>query len=229
MGRLITNSPKPVVRVKVAQTNYKGILALALAVQSGLTNHAGFYASPQPPLVTLGSDIIALQAAIAALGTKFNKGGSYHVTTAKNTALAVYNDLTALAAYVQSIVSASNSASLQKVQIAWTGFATKSKKSKVPVMQFVRNVHQSNNKQFPVTLRRVAWRRSLGLFNGVRAKAYNIYALNGVNPIPVFITSTTKTNYLVPSTHAGAAVTKVLIKPVNAAGEGNGFTINVKG
>lgn len=236
MGRLITNSPKPVVRVKVAQTNYRGILALALTVQAKLTAHAGFYASPVPALVDFGTDITALKLALKTLGTKSNKGSNADVLAVKNAALVVFTDLTSLAFYVQEIVSASDSATLQAVQISLSGFATKSKKSRIPVMQFVRNVHQSNNKQFPVTLRRIAWRRSLGMFNGVRAKSYNIYGLSGATPggqVPTFITSTTKTNYLVPTSFifagAVAPIDHIIIKPVNPQGEGNGFQIPIKG
>lgn len=240
MGKLITNPPKPVVRVKVAQTNYNGILALALTVQAGFTGHAGFYPSPLPSLIDFGTHITALQVAISHLGSKFNKGGSYHVTACKNAALVVFTDLTALAAYVQEIVSGTDSPALQKVQIAWSGFASKSPKSKIDKMQFVRNVHQSNNKQFPVSLRRVAWRRSLGMFNGVRAKAYNIYAQNSTTQgtfISEFFTTTTKTNIIIPSTlffkkaltPDNLPIQSVLIKPVNAQGEGNGFVIPVRG
>jgi hypothetical protein len=231
MGKLITNPPKPVVRVKVAQTNYKGILNLALSVQAGLTGHAGFYPSPLPSLVDFGADIIDLQTALSKIGTKFNRGGSANLAAVKNAAFLVFNDLTSLAFYVQEIVSASDSPALQKVQISWTGFATKSPKSRIDRMQFVRNVHQSNSKQFPVTLRRISWRRSLGLFKGARAKAYNVYVIMVGVSNPSFLTTTTKTNLLVPTLFGTPAltVTDVIIKPVNAQGEGNGFMIPVKG
>jgi hypothetical protein len=229
MGRLITNSPKPVVRVKVAQTNYKGILALALTVQAGLTAHAGFYASPVPSLVDFGTDITALETALKSLGSKFNKGGSAAVVAVKNAAFTVFTDLTSLAFYVQEIISADDPAPLQKVQVSWSGFATKSPKSRIDRMQFVRNVHQSNNKQFPVTLRRIAWRRSLGMFSGVRAKSYNIYYVSTAGT--GLLTSVTKTNFIVPFTAPDGTnpITSIIIKPVNAQGEGNGHQIFLKG
>ena len=229
MGRLITNPPKPVVRVKVAQTNYKGIANLAQTVHDSMVANVGTFATPVPTMVTFQSDITALKAAIGTIGTKFNKGSHSQLMYVQNCAHAVFNELTSLTAYVQSLIDPDLPADNQRYTISLSGFAVKSKKSKIDKMQFVRNAHQSNNKQFPVTLRRIAWRRSLGMFKGVRANAYNIYAIPAVGS-PIFLTSVTKTNYLVPLlTPAGTSITSVIIHPVNAQGEGAGCIIPVKG
>jgi hypothetical protein len=69
------------------------------------------------------------------------------------------------------------------------------------------------------------------MFNGVRAKSYNIYAIGTVGTAPVFITSTTKTNYLVPTLLPSVTgiITSVIVKPVNSQGEGNSVQISIKG
>lgn len=232
MGRLVTNARKPVVRVKVAQTNYRGIQNLAQTVHDLTLANVATFATPLPTSANLQTDIDDLATAIASIGTKTNRGSSAALQACKDAAFIVFADLTARAAYVQQIVDASESATEQATIIAQSGFATKSAKSRIPVTQFTRNNRQSNTKAFPRTLRRIAWKKSLGFYTGARAKSYNIYATPTGSSTPVFLTSTTKTNYIVPLTVNVAgiptAIETVTIRQITASGEGNSFTIAVK-
>lgn len=232
MGRLVTNPPKPVVRVKVAQTNYRGIANLAQTVHDDTLTNVATFATPVPTSAAFQTAITALFTALASLGTKTNRGGSTAKLAVQNEAFNVFAMLTERQAYVQQIVDASTSPADQAVIISQSGFATKSKKSKIPKLQFVRRVRQSNTKQFPHTLRRVDWKQSLGLYTGNRIVSYNIYGLNADRSKTLFLTSTTATNFLAPVTaeFAGGAapVAYIKIEPINAAGMGNSFTIPVR-
>lgn len=233
MGKLITNSPKPVVRVKVAQSDYKGIRNLAQTVHDLMLANVGTFVLPLPTSVNLQNDIDALSSALSLLGTKNNRGSTSALAAVKNAAFIVFSDLTQRASYVTQILDPNQPAAYQALVISLSGFAAKSKRSRIAKMQFVRSVRQSNTKQYPQTLRRVDWRKSLGLFKGVTIKSFNIYATNTTEAVTVFLTSTTATNYIVPATawfppDGTQVINSVRIHPVNARGEGNGFTIHVK-
>lgn len=218
MGKPVYNPPKPVVRVKCSPANFNKVLILGLAVQAGLTGHAGFY--PTPLITPLGVAITDLQVAIAALGTKHNKGGKANVNICINKTRVLYDQLVILAYYVQNIVSATTSPSLQAVQIGWSGFATKSKKSKIDSMQFPTFCHQLNTKKYPFTLRILKFKKPLGLFTGSKPPAYNVYAvLAGVKTL---IATPTKT------IHTVTAPGTYYVAPLSSSGEGNGQTIVVK-
>ena len=232
MGRLITNPPKPVIRVKVSPYNYWGLYNLSNSFCTSVINNVsklGTLGIPFPVISTLTSANIALLAALLTLGTKNNKGSHSDLLNVQSCSFTVYNLLTGFISYYQGYINPSQPPTLQRYIISLMGISTKSPKSKIDKLQIARNVHQSNNKQFPVTLRRIAWRKSLGLFKGVRAKAYNIYAIPAVGS-PIFLTSVTKTNYQVPTTIPGTStpITTVRIHPVNAQGEGNSVIIDVK-
>jgi len=233
MGKLITNPPKPVVRVKVSQSNYRSLAFLAQTVHDLMLANIATFPAPTPSSVTFQTNIDTLFAAIALIGTKFNKGSHSRLTDCKDAAFVVFNDLTERAAYVQNHLDANDNATFQAVTISQSGFAAKSKRSRIPALQFVRNVRQTNTKQFPHILRRINWRKSLGLFNGVKIAGYNIYAMNRIaEPGSItHIASTTKTNFIVPASAffngVSRPITEVVIRPVNASGEGNAFEIPV--
>ena len=179
MARLITNSPKPVVRVNVAQTNYRGILNLAQRVHDAMTISSAFFTTPTPTMMQLQTDIDGLALDLASLGTKTNKGGKAALDQVQLSSFTVFNDLTQLAAYVQTLVSASTSAALQRVLVSRSGFAAKKKRAKTPLNQFVKGGRQSNSKQFPQTLRRLKWKKPLGNYSKFKPVSYNIYGSLG--------------------------------------------------
>ena len=224
MGRLLTNPPKPVIRVKVSQKNYRKVLSLAYAVHGGILANVGTFVTPFPTMVNFNNDILALATAIAALGTKTNKNGKAALTTCINASVLVYHDLIQLAAYVSAVVYESfpNNPFLQAQVIASSGFAAKSPKSRIDTLQFVRNAKQVNNKKFPHTLGYISWKKSLGLFKGTKITGFNVY---DVTASPhTFLGSTTKTNFTLPAPVANVN-SKIQIRPFNARGEGNGITI----
>lgn len=225
MGRLITNPPKAVIRIRIAQNNYKAVLALATTVHASLTADVSDFPAPNPTLVQLGTDITALEAALAALGTKANKGSHADVLNAQAATLTVRNDLVALAAYVNNIISGSASPASQNLLLSRSGFASKSKKSLVPKTQLIRSRGQINSKQYPFTLRRVSWKRPLGLIKGLKLTGYNIYIQTGAGT-PTFLVTQTKTNYTFNS--VPPANSQLIIAPLNARGEGNSFKVPIR-
>ena len=116
-------------------------------------------------------------------------------------------------------MNADNRPAANTVILSKSGFAAKSVKSVVPTMQFVTFARQTNNKQFPPTIGRINWRKPLGLLKGLKVSGFNIY--DGAT----FLTTTTKTNFTPAPSSGGKTYT---IKPFNARGEGNGFTIITK-
>ena len=172
-------------------------------------------------MVNFNNDITALASAIAALGYKFNKNGKAALTTCINASELVYTDLVQLANYVTNVVTIQSPTNtfLQAQVISLSGFAAKSPKSKIDLTQFVRFAKQDNNKKFPVTTGRISWKKPLGLYKGTRVNGYNIYINN------LLVGSTTKTNLILPPVSV-TQTTDVTIKPFNAAGEGNGFTVH---
>jgi hypothetical protein len=219
MARLISNPPKPVVRIKINVKNFKKVLSLAQSVHTYMVLNVGTFVTPPLTMVNFNNDIVALQAAIAALGTKSNKGGFNALAACSNASEVVFEDLVTLSNYVTSLIQSLTPA-LAKVYISLSGFASKSPHSKVDSLQFVRNVKQYNTKKYPLTSGLIKWKKSLGLFKGVKIAGYNVY-VNGI-----FHSSATKTicildPVLVPT------ISQVTIKPFNAQGEGNGQTFAV--
>ena len=221
MGRIVTNPPKPVVRVKVSPNNFNKLYALATSVHAGILANVGTFVTPYPTMVDFKNDADALASAIAGLGTKSNKGGNALRLVCINAATLVHTDLVALAAYVSNVVydSFPKNPTLQAQVIASSGFAAKSPKSKIDRTQFVRFAKQVNSKKFPFTVGRISWKKSLGFYKGAKVNGYNIY-IGGA-----LIGSTTKTNYTLPPVTV-AQLTPVTIRPFNAAGEGNAFTVH---
>lgn len=232
MGRLVTNPVKPVVRVNVAQSNYKGIANLAQTVHDDMLTNVGTFPTPIPTSANFQTAIDNLKTSIASLGNKFNRGGSAALADTKALSFIVFSMLTMRAMYVQLIVDASNAPTIQAVVISLSGFATKSKKSRVPVNQFVKRARQSNSKNFPQTLRRVTWDKPLGNFSGFRPKAYNVYGFDVQNNRSTFITTVTACVFLAPATFMSGGgpipLATVIIRPLTASGEGNAFKIDVK-
>ena len=221
MARLVLNPPKPVIRIKVSPRNFKALLAYASSVHDHMFANVAVFLSPSPTLANFAIDIGALASSIATLGTKTNKGGSSALASVKFRATAVYTDMIALANYVTNFVTVANTSPVQAANtIALSGFATKSPKSKIDTLQFVRSAKLVNSKKFPFTTGTITWRKCLGLFKGVKISGYNIY-VNGT-----FSGSTTKTNYVLPPVTA-AAIQQVSIRPFNARGEGNAFLFSV--
>lgn len=219
MGRFITNPPKPVGRIKIGISKYMAWLALAQIVVDRMTTNVATFPAPNPTLATVAGDITVLQTAVSALGTKSNKGSHPAVLAVRLATLTIQTDLLALLAYVTNIMNADNRPAANKVILSQSGFAAKSVKSTVPKMQFVTFARQTNNKQFPPTTGRINWRRPLGLLKGLKVSGYNIYTGG------VLIATTTKTNF---TPTPGVRNQVYTIHPMNARGEGNGFTITAQ-
>ncbi len=218
MARPETNPRKPVVRVKISPLNYRKVLALALTIQAGFYGHAGFYPSPNPSLIDFGVAITAFKLALTKIGTKSNKGTAAALVDCKDKCKIVYDMLQQLAIYVGNIVNPLDPPSKQSMQISWTGFATKSPKSKIPPMQFPTFLKALNTPANPWYRHRVDFKKPRGNFKGVLPKGYNVYKVTGTPEVVTFDHSVTKSFTFMQSG-------KYEIRPITASGEGLGQRI----
>jgi hypothetical protein len=97
-----TNAPPPPKVVLRAPQTALAWLVLAKAIVDGLTKNKGTFATPDPPLAQLSSDVTALDTAQTATHTR-----TVGVIGARDAALAVVRkDLRRVCAYVQGLVDA---------------------------------------------------------------------------------------------------------------------------
>lgn len=222
MSKPVTGERQPQLRLKQNRLAYSLWLVLGNKVKTEMTASVALYPTPNPTLVQLTTHLTALQTTIANLGTRHNKGGKAAIIAVRVAVENVQNDLKLLAAYVLNTLDRSLPASVQAANINASGFTQKDFRSLIPSPQFAKFFKQSNTKKFPSTLRRLSWKKPLGLIKGGRITSYNVYdATTGA-----YLLTTTKTNVLM-NTGTLSSIKKVTIKPMSRTGEGNSFTATV--
>lgn len=222
MGKPVTQARQPLARIKISPTNYKVWSQLAAKVIAQLTLNVSEFPTPFPTVVQLGTDLTALNAAIAALGTKNNKGGKAEVLAVRAACNTLANDLRLELAYVLNTINKALPPDQQQVLLNQSGFTQANIISKIPTTQFVKFAKQSNTRQFPQALRRISFKKPLGLIKGGQIAAYNVYDAATGN----FLFMSTKTNFQMTGGALGA-ISSVKVIPFNNRGNGNSFTIAV--
>lgn len=227
MARYINQSRKTLLRVKQGSTRYKQLCNAAQALHTKLTGNADF-AVTSPLLATLQTAINNLRAAMIYMGQKRNRPSKVQSADVAGKALALKSLMTSLNVNLQNTAydNTPDDVTVQRSQLATTGGSIKlfNKKTKATLIQ-VRNFHQSNNKAYPQTLHRIAWKRPIGLIKGKRPTSYNIWNHSVPGGVPRLIATTTATNYIVD---LGAVPFLIIgVAPVTSAGEGQQVTIKV--
>ena len=216
MARYINRPRKTLLRIKLGNLSYRRLVATAQSAVTALTGNADF-ATPVPPLATITAIATALQAACADLGNKRNRTSKALVTDCRTKALALKSLLTSLNQYLQNTATGNELTDTiaQRSQLATTGIGLKLQpiKSAKPVA-IVRNLHQSNNKAFPFSLHRIAWKRPIGFIKGRRVDSYIITnAVTGA-----VLGQTIATNFII--TVAPMTKVTVVVTPVAALSKG---------
>lgn len=216
MARYINKPRKTLLRIKLGNLSYRRLVATADSAVTALTGNAN-YPTPSPLLATITAAATALQAACSSLGNKRNRTSKANVADCREKALALKSLLTSLNQYLQNTATENEPTDTiaQRSQLATTGIGLKLQpiKSGKPVA-IVRNLHQANNKVFPFSLHRIAWKRPIGLIKGRRVDSYIITnAATGAT-----LGQTIPTNFIV----AVAPMTKVtvVVTPVAALSKG---------
>ena len=222
MGKPVTQQRQPLAKIQISPTKYQLWLRLANIVFAQLTANVVLYPTPNPALTVLTTQITALQAAIAALGTRNNKGGKAAVLAVRVACDDVANTLRLLLAYVLNTIDPTLPAQVQRANLNDSGFTEANIYSKIDVTQFVKFAKQSNTRKFPAALRRISFKKPLGLIKGGQIQAYNVYDAATGN----FLFMSTKTNFQMTGGTLGT-ITSVKVTPFNARGNGNSFTIAV--
>ena len=212
MPSIVRNPARALPRVKIAPSNYRKLAAYGAYVVAQMTGNASF-TTPIPALSVLTGHVTDLQDAIAALGTKNNKGPASAPLNAKSAALQVLVDLQELAAYVNqtATIASGNNGTEMRYIVATSGFAPRSVRSKIDTMQQVQRLTLVNTRKHPMSNGYIQWKKPTGLFTGVRASSYQI-SIGGV-----VWGNVTKTKFQLPTVAANQTVT---VTPVSPRGNG---------
>lgn len=222
MSKPVTTARQPQIRIKIAKLNYQYWSILAKKVKAMMTANIGLYPTPNPTLVTLTTFITALDTTIAQLGTRHNKGGKAQILAVRVAVTDVQNTLKQLAQYVLNTVDNTLPPQVQAANINDSGFTQKDIRSLIPTVQFVKFAKQSNTKKFPANLRRISWKKPLGLIKGSQLKSYNLYD----NATGTYLMTTTRCNTEMTGGVLDA-VKQIKVVPISRTGSGNAFVITV--
>lgn len=227
MGKLLNNPRKALLRIKINNLNYRQVYALLQSVIAKLTLNVALFPTPSPTVIELELINTGLQTAIAALGTKKNKGSHAAVLQVKDSSLAAKSALILELAYVNTTISLDAPPATVAAQLALAGFGFRKVKGllKGGAPQIPRFVRQTNNRQTPSILGQIKWRKSAGTIKGAKLAGYAIHSGSPATP-QNFVQNTTKTVAAFPQA-LGASTTYTII-PFSSRGLGVPFTITVK-
>ena len=178
---------KPVIAIKTKPTQYAGLVSLGNAVHAGLTGNLDF-TTPLPALTVLQSDIDAVTVAIAAWGTKGNRGSHATLVDLRTKALTLSQTLKSLAEYVSNTAqtAAGSDYQLMADKIVTTGFQLKNPKNPQGILQMVQNFHNFVSRKLGPNQVKLKWKKPLNTTSAGNVKSYKVY--KGVTP-PVFSTA----------------------------------------
>lgn len=220
MGKNITQPQKAVLRLKINTLGFDALISLARTVVVRMTINVAVFATPDVPLATITTAADALQVAKSGHGTKRNRGSKAEYTDLIVKANTLRVLLIGEVGYIYNTLSPTADVPLYNAQLLLAGFSAKSKRSRVARLQNPRFMRQTNNKTFNSTLRRINWRKGLGLLKGLPVAGYNLYWGGKLQA------TTTKGNFVIPSGAGSPVIVNVV--PFNARGEGNGIAMTVR-
>lgn len=216
MARYINAPRKTLLRIKQNANGYRKLHGLAISMVAQLTGNADF-PTPSPALATVTTAADALRDAMALLGQKRNRGSKSDFADCNQKAQALKTLLGSLISYVQNTAydNEPNDTRAAGTQLSTSGAGLKLQPRKTKaVLTAVRNLHQVNNKNFPMTSNRLSWSRPTGLIKGKRADSYQVVDVDA----DVVIATTTATNCTVPA--SGQVKARIGVIPVSPAGKG---------
>ncbi len=158
---------KPTIKLRLARLSNTALESFTTALITNLTGNA-FYATPNPPLATIQTDLTAFSNKVTAWGSVGNRGSHQtHVEllTARATLMI---DLTALANYCEITTPYNETAFVS------CGWEIKNPKSLTGPLPAVQNLRQFLSKTISYGQVKLRWKRPLDTAYGV-VNAYNVY------------------------------------------------------
>lgn len=217
MAKLVSNVGKRNIRTMLPITNPKGLVALGQSVHDALTGNLNFTV-PLPPLVDVQTAVDNCVAAITAAGSTTNRGGALARQQLILTATALRNILSAEASYVMNTAGQAAKTGLEYNTLMTTsGFALKSKLSKIDKLQVVRGLKQVSSKKHPFGEGWVKFKKPGALIKGSVCKSYAIT----VGTVKFTITNT------IFQVAGPAGQHEITVTPLSARGAGSARTILV--
>lgn len=212
---------KPTTIVGVKRSDYQGIANLLNHVIPSLTGNAN-YATPNPTLIALTADEVALSAAIATWGPVGNRGSHADLLALRAAATTAFNDLLAEAAYVQNTaqLAAGNDYVAMAVVIGTSGFGIKNAPQPQGILGAPQNLHRVFKNSISLYTPLLDWKKPIGLTSPNNVKSYQILrSLTNNLASALVIATSTKTTFLDVTAGAGT-VYYYWVKGVNSAGSG---------
>lgn len=232
--RAITNKAnKSNLRIKLGQSMYRKMVALARTMVLKMTGNANFVtASPSLASVTTAADNLA--TSMQYLGQKRNRGSKAQLLQAKDDYVVLRDLVLQLISYVKNTASAAALPDTNDynniIVSSGAGLQTRGNRGIVNRMQVARRVAQVNDGINNSYDPRLNWEKPKGLIKGKPAKSYNIYfisPLDIVNPRKLVATTTATTWSIPPSTINGPEQRDYEIVPFNNLGEGQARRVTV--
>lgn len=233
-SRAIANKAnKQNLRIKLGQSMYKLLVALARTAVLKMTGNANF-ATPAPSLASVTTAANNLRDSMQYLGHKRNRGSKAQLLQAQDDYIVLRDLLLQLQSYVKNVASAAALPDTNDYNniITSSGFGlqTRGGRGIVNRMQVVRRASQVNNGVNNSYDPRLNWEKPKGLIKGKPAKSYNIYFINpfdAVNPRQLVATTTATTWRIPPATIDKAEQRDYDIVPFNDLGEGQARRVTV--
>jgi len=176
---------KPTTALNVKKANYAGVINLANGVFAAMTAAVANFPTPTPPLTQLQTDTTTAETASTAWGVVGNRGSHSDLLNLRAAINVLYNDLLALASYVQNTaeISAPLNYVLMASIISSSGFSVKNSPSPQGALSQPQNVHRVFTLVFSLYTPKIKWDKPLGLLSPGNVKMYGIYR-NTVNDFP---------------------------------------------
>lgn len=212
---------KPTTILGVKKSNYQGLANLGNLIFVSMTGNVNF-TTPSPTLLALQTDITAVENAIAVWGPVGNRGSHADLVALRTAATTLYNDLLALADYVQNtaqLAAGTDYVAMASI-ISTSGFGIKNPPQPQGLLGAPQNLHRVFKNSISLYTPLLGWKKPIGLTSPNNVKSYQVlrWTTNNILLATVIATST-KTSFLDVTAVAGTHYF-YWVKGVNTAGPG---------
>jgi hypothetical protein len=157
------------ISLKLTRISFEKLYFFAAKIHKGFVMHVADYPAPQPTTPAFLLHVLKLKRALAAWGTKGNRGSHKDYVALKLVASEVRDDLRRLAAYSQN-TRPNDGKSWNEL-----GFILKIGKQKPQPLQQVRNFRRFISRSIPVNQIKLKWSKP----SGTDEKTVRVYVIQG--------------------------------------------------
>lgn len=202
---------KPTIKLRLVRLSNTTLIALADTLITNMTGNA-FYATPNPPLATIQTDLDAFSLKVTEWGPAGNRGSHQTYVELLAARAVLENDLTALANYCETTTP------YDEVAFASCGWEVKNPKSLTGPLPAVQNLRQFLSKTISYGQVKLSWKRPLDTPYGV-VNAYNVYRNTTPNFASASLVATVTKTTIIESNLTEHSYYYWVV-PVGAAGAG---------